>query len=197
MLLIQLICLMIIAHHRVSSYEVRSWITGHGRPQSVLYSSQYTELEQLQIANKLSGMKTIDLKNMLKQSSISTSGLFDKSDYITTILSREQQLMSQCHYEKLNKLANLNNDRRYCGVECMVGNHKLSFILDTGSSVSLIKRDIAVNKLSLSLQSQVLYSDSLGHTTTTLTVRHIHMFNCLDIHYNWLLPHFSCDSCFL
>ena len=159
-LLIQILCL-IIFHHRVISYEVRSWITGYGRPHSVLYSSHYTEIDQLQIANKLNGMKTIDLKNMLKHSSISTSGLFDKSDYITTILSREQKLMSQCHYEKLTRLAAMNNDRRYCGVECIIGNHKLSFLIDTGSSVSLIKRDTAVNKLSLSLQSQVLYSDSL------------------------------------
>jgi len=161
MWLIHLLCL-IVTHHRVRTFDIRISVTGHGRQYSGLYSTLYAEYEQLQIANKLSHMKTIDLKNMLKQSSISTSGLFDKSDYISTILGREQQLMSQCHYEKLNRLGNFNNDRRYCGLECMVGNHKLSFLLDTGSSVSLIKRDTAVNKLSLSLQSQVLYSESLG-----------------------------------
>lgn len=167
-IIILLICIIAIAIS-YNNYYSKSIRTNANRKCNRLvklqhYSNnQFVENEKLIIKSLLNGMRASNIKKILTNNQISTLGLYDKSELINTLLKYEEIQLLNCEYYKLTKLSFQNDPMKiYYGLEFIINNEKMKFILDSGATISLINKESVIKKLKLPLTSNLLYTESLS-----------------------------------
>lgn len=116
---------------------------------------------EVDVVKSISLLKAQEIKQLLIAEKISISGLFDKSEFLQRLLQHEQTLNAACTTVPLLAFSFVDNNQKYFGLEGVLKDSNLNFLLDTASTCSILTKS-TVQRLGLSIVPASLATHSLG-----------------------------------
>ena len=113
-------------------------------------------------------MRAGEIKAVLAQRGADTRGLFDKAELSQLLVRLELESLAATS-SALDKVTTLpiievpvgDSSQTYVGIDLIIKNEKLRFMIDTGATMNLIRQE-TVSRLGLVSQQQVAYTVGLG-----------------------------------
>ena len=114
----------------------------------------------------ISTLKAKDMKQILIQNNINTKALFDRNDLVQALIKLELQWSTKAISNQFITPIHISRYgvtlHEYTAIDIYIKNQKLRFLVDTGSSVNLIKYDLAT-KLDLFKTGRVFSNNNVGN----------------------------------
>ena len=114
----------------------------------------------------ISNLKAKDIKQILQQNNINTKALFDRNDLVQSLIKLESQWSNKAVSNQFITPIHISRYgvtlHEYTAIDIYIKNQKLRFLVDTGSSVNLIKYDLAT-KLDLFKTGRVFRNNNIGN----------------------------------
>jgi predicted aspartyl protease len=116
------------------------------------------------LQSSIGAMRAGRIKALLTASGVSVRGIVEKSDLVRLLFDLETEALSRRRFSSVS-LFDVTLDsgipKKYSGIDLELGGRRVKFIIDTGSSMNLIKAQTA-RTLGLSSQSQQTFSTGFG-----------------------------------
>ena len=114
----------------------------------------------------ISNLKAKEIKQILIQNNINTKALFDRNDLVQALIKLESQWSNKAISSQFITPIHISRYgvtlHEYTAIDIYIKNQKLRFLVDTGSSVNLIKYDLAT-KLDLFKTGRVFSYNNVGN----------------------------------
>ena len=114
----------------------------------------------------ISNLKAKEIKQILIQNNINTKALFDRNDLVQALIELESQWSNKAISNQFITPIHISRYgvtlHEYTAIDIYIKNQKLRFLVDTGSSVNLIKYDLAT-KFDLFKTGRVFRNNNVGN----------------------------------